>query len=307
MTNATSHHAAMSVPHRDAASGSARPGFCQAKPVWRLNGGPRQVRSPRRKWVFGSLVAIALAALPGVAAAQPAQPADRDWSLTLGAGAGLVPDYEGSDDWEIRPLPVIRADWRDTLFVDGLSAGVRTRFADDRVTVGAIARYDFGRDESDNGALRGLGDVDGSVELGGFVRGQVDIFTAGLTVVQDVAGGHDGLLAEGEIGIAVPVDRRIRLTAMASATYADDSYMQSLFGVDAAQAARSGYTAFDPSGGIKDVGLSAGGTYLVTDRISIGTRLSYTRLLGDAADSPIVDQAGSADQIAGILFVGYAF
>lgn len=255
---------------------------------------------------LAGLVAIALASLTGLAVAQPAQPTDRDWSLTLGAGAGLVPDYEGSDDWEIRPLPVIRADWRDTLFVNGLSAGVQTRFAD-IVTVGAIARYDFGRDESDNDALRGLGDVDGAVELGGFVRGQVDIFTAGLTVVQDVAGGHDGLLAQGEVGIALPVDRRVRLTATAAATYADESYMQSLFGVDAAQAARSGYGVFDPGGGIKDIGLSAGGTYLVTDRISIGTRLGYTRLLGDAADSPIVDQAGSADQIAGIVFIGYRF
>jgi hypothetical protein len=72
----------------------------------------------------------------------------------------------------------------------------------DGFKAGPIARYRFGRDEDDNNALDGLGDVNDSIELGGFLKYEIGIWSAGLTVAQDVAGGHEGLVAEATAGVA---------------------------------------------------------------------------------------------------------
>lgn len=87
----------------------------------------------------------------------------------------------------------------------------------------------------------------------------------------------------------------------------DDDYADSRFGVSSQEALTTGLAAYDPSGGLKEASLSVRSIMSFSPRYGIFTRLAYTRLLGDAADSPIVDQAGSIDQaFAGAgLFVSF--
>ena len=65
--------------------------------------------------------------------------------------------------------------------------------------------------------------------------------------------------------------------------------MESFFGIDAQQSANSGLQNHDAEAGIKDVNLSVSVGYPISKRWRVGTMLEYKRLLGDAADSPIVD------------------
>jgi len=81
--------------------------------------------------------------------------------------------------------------------------------------------------------------------------------------------------------------------------------METYFGISPAQSARSGYDVYEADGGFKDVGVTLGLDYMFTERIGIGGRAQYKRLLGDAADSPIVDNEGSADQFLSTLFLTY--
>ena len=228
------------------------------------------------------------------------------WSIIVGGGGAYAPDYEGSDDYEFQPFPFASITYDDFIFIEGTSLGVNL-LNFDGFKAGPIARYGFGRDEDDNNALDGLGDVDASVELGGFLKYEVGIWSAALTVAQNIAGGHDGLVAEASTGFAVPLTETLRSSVEASATWADGNYMESYFGVSSSQSAKSGLSPFDAGGGFKDVGITLGLDYMITDSIGIGSRAQYKRLLGDAADSPIVDDKGSADQFISSLFLTYRF
>jgi MipA family protein len=76
----------------------------------------------------------------------------------------------------------------------------------------------------------------------------------------------------------------------ASLKYADSNYMQSYFGVTPAQSAASGLKAYQPSAGFAaaKVGLTAGTP--LSREIFVFANLSLQRLLGDAANSPVVSK-----------------
>lgn len=242
-------------------------------------------------------------------AAEPPKP---DWSLTLGGTLGYVPKYEGASKYEFRALPYVDASYKDVVFVRGLAAGanllnVRGPRPGDGLRMGPIVRYGFGREESDDGALRGLGDIDSSIEVGGFMNYGAGNLIADLTAVKDVAGGHEGVLVDAGIGLRANVSPRTRGTIRASTTWADETYMGNVFGISPAQSARSGMRVHDAGAGFKDIGLSLSLSYAVTQNWSVSGRVAYSRLLGDAADSPIVADRGAKNQVGTFMTVAYGF
>lgn len=58
---------------------------------------------------------------------------------------------------------------------------------------------------------------------------------------------------------------------------------------------------------LKDAGVTFDLDYNLTENWGLTGRLGYKRLLGDAADSPLVEDRGSADQLSTGLFVNYKF
>lgn len=226
------------------------------------------------------------------------------WSIVIGGGGAYAPDYEGSDDYEFQPFPFASIVYDDFIFVQGTSLGANL-LNYEGLKAGPIVRYSGGRDEDDNNALDGLGDVDDSIEVGGFVGYELGIWSAALTVTQDVAGGHEGLLAEMSTGVAVPLSETVSSSIEASATWADSNYMDAFFGVSGGQALRSGYARHEADAGFKDVGIAVGLNYMVTETITVAGRAEYKKLLGDAADSPIVKDEGSDDQFFTGMFLTY--
>lgn len=78
---------------------------------------------------------------------------------------------------------------------------------------------------------------------------------------------------------------------------ADTTYMQNNFGVSAFEAqANGGLNTFYPKAGIKSVGFVLGATYQLSDTTSLQVYDKFDRLVGDAANSPIVTNLGSANQ-----------
>lgn len=108
-------------------------------------------------------------------------------------------------------------------------------------------------------------------------------------------------------GYAYSITSRLKARAELSTTWADKNYNEAFFGVTAAQSQRSGLRRHQPEGGFKDAGLSLDLDYSLTDHWGINGRVGYKRLLGDAADSPLVENKGSADQFSGGLFLTYRF
>ncbi len=104
---------------------------------------------------------------------------------------------------------------------------------------------------------------------------------------QDIFGEHEGAL----IGLGLAYLTRPRddlaLALRGGITWASDDYMQSFFGVDATQSARSGIAAFAADSGVKDVDLGSTLTYFITRQWFARGIAKLEFLLGDAADSPI--------------------
>lgn len=261
--------------------------------------------------VLGLAVAApALADEPKGAGGKPS-----DWAFKIGAGMMVAPTYEGSKHYEVQPLPMLEVSWRDTVSLspkDGLKVMLRP-LGDKGFSVSGGVGYWGGRkegaDKDHDDALRGLGSLSGNAvgRLGLDYRYKA--VSAGLHLARDIGGDRDGMTATLKGGYRIYQDKAFKVNAELSSTWADDNYMESLFGVTSAQSARSPkrYAVHDAGAGLKDVkvGLNAG--YAVTSSVDLFVRAEYGRLLEDAADSPIVKNSGSENQMSGGLGLVYRF
>lgn len=247
---------------------------------------------------------------------------DRDkWDVRVGLGVGVSPKYEGSDDMEVGPMPMIDIEWNDTIYLnpfDGLGAKL---YQGRDFTVSGGVGFDPGRQESDSSDLRGLGDVDGAATVNLNFEYELGPITPYVSVEQAL-GGSDGLGATVGVEAMVPVallTGRMDMNDMKdmddgpngpalsfglSADWVDDNYMESYFGVNAAQSGRSGLAQHTAEAGFKSVNAEIGVMYPINKQWAVNGQVGYSRLLGDAADSPIVKEEG---QISGGVFVAYSF
>ena len=254
------------------------------------------------------VVAIALSADPHSVAA-----ADVDWALR--AGIGTRPDYEGSEDYEPVPIGGVRATWDRNLFVDfsgthGSGGAPRLRanvVADDFLQFGPLLQYRLPRGDVDNASVDALPNVDGALELGGFFGFEEQGWQGQIAFAQDVCGTHDGFLIEVSTGYTAELAERLSLGLLVATTYASDGYMGTYFTVDTADAPSAGLDAYDADKGFKDVGGTLSLTWRIpgSDHWGLGGVLSYFRLVEDAADSPVVDEVGSPDQVFAGLMVTF--
>jgi MipA family protein len=229
-----------------------------------------------------------------------------DWRVTIGGGALYRPDYLGSDEYEVLPLPLFDLRYRDRFFLstrDGLGANL---LDNPNLRAGPVLKYRHRRDQDDNHALRGLGDVDAAGEAGGFVHYDLRPFSAGAEVRQGF-GGHDGVVGDFFVAWSTLLGGRTRITAGPNLTLGSSDFTDTYFSISGSQAARSGLRAYDADGMFMSYGLGATVTYRLSDAWSVGGFAGIDRLAGDAADSPLVEDAGSATQARVGLSIGYSF
>ena len=126
-----------------------------------------------------------------------------------------------------------------------------------------------------------------------------------VEVLSDVGDTHEGTQISFGPSYSYSPTEKIRLGVSAEATYASDGYNETYFGIDADNASRSGLSQYDAEGGMKDVSVGVNATYLWDENWSATAVAGYTQLIGDAADSPIVEDEGSAGQ--GMVGVGISY
>jgi outer membrane protein len=83
--------------------------------------------------------------------------------------------------------------------------------------------------------------------------------------------------------------------------------MNTYFSVDSGDAARSGLKEYDADSGFKDVALDLSADYNIYENWSVTGLFQYTRLVGDAEDSPVVDDEGDENQFFAGFLVKYSF
>jgi outer membrane protein len=258
-------------------------------------------------------MALVLSMAAGAASAEEAKEEQSPWRVVLGAGVQSRPEYVGSDKDEVQALPVINIQY-GRFFLGGVPGGGGGMggglgahlFQNDTWDFGAIVTGDLDkpREEQDDARLRGMGDIDGTVRAGGFASYRLGWLTLSSSVLSDVGGKDQGTIASFDAEFAYRPTPRLSFTAGPGLMWADDKYLQTYFGVNADQAARSGYSQFAPESGAAIIRLNLGAQYELTKHWGVGARITASRLQGDAADSPIV---ADENQNSYAVFVRYRF
>jgi outer membrane scaffolding protein for murein synthesis (MipA/OmpV family) len=263
---------------------------------------------------------IAVAVTAGVLLSLPARAnAEGERSVTLGGAVLVKPKYEGSDEHDVLGIPIIIPrlsapsdnpstfqSFRQRVNFRGLD-DIRVRvLGGERLQAGVVTGYITSRDQSDGELLRGLGDIDGGLVLGAYTGFSLGAFEFDAAILDKVTGDDSGY----ELRFGVETERqltaRTKIVARVGTTVASDDYMQTYFGVTPAQATRSraGLPVYSPDAGIKDVYFELGGELALGERWLLKAGGRYGRLLGEAADSPVVE---SENQLSGVLGMGYRF
>lgn len=228
----------------------------------------------------------------------------KDWSVSIGAGSFVSPEFEGGDEYDFTPVPYLDVKYKDRVTFnpfDGLRFNALTN---DEMTLGVGLGADFGRDDDDADRLRGLGDVDPTLEGQLFAQYRYHMASAQIKFANDLGDGHDGYTVEMVAAYALPVSKQLFLTPSIRTTYASEKYMDSYFGVNETQSARSGLAQFDSENGFKDVSGNVFARYALDGNWALNGFAGYSRLIGDAADSPVTE---SENLFRAGTFVSYSF
>jgi outer membrane protein len=231
------------------------------------------------------------------------------WALNgmVGLGVGAAPDYEGSEDTTGVPLFLFQHNYDSGRFVKLMGPNLKVNLiADKQFSLGPVLNYRFERDDVDNNQVDSLDKVDAAFEAGVFGGVNIDNLLFGLEFLADVSDEHDGYLIQANAGYRWKVMPELTLTPGVFATYADDDYMDTYFGVNPGnRTSKTTMPNYSADSGLKDVGINLVAHYTPWEQWGIMGMASYKALLNDAKDSPIVDDEGDDKQFMLGLMVTY--
>ena len=258
---------------------------------------------------------------PAVEAAE-----DKDF-LTLGTGVITVPSYEGSDENIIIPELVVRGSVSGfkffsrgpALYLDVLRDQAPGRSID--VGFGPVVGVRLDRtDLIKDPQVKALGELGTAIEVGGWVgvtktgviTSDYDLLSARVDARWDVNGAHGSYIVTPTIEYGTPLSEKTFVGASVIAEYVGNDFADYYFNIDAAGAQASGLSPYgDANDGFKRAGVNLLATHAITGDLTKGLTavalVGYYRMLGDFADSPIVAEAGSADQFIAGLGLTYTF
>lgn len=263
-------------------------------------------------------LAAGFAASPALAQSEPTagqlptpeEISTRD-SLTIGLGAAVTPDYEGSNDYRIIPAGAIRGKYKGIsfstrgtyLFVDVIPGGGKLEL-DAGPIVGV--RMNSRRHIEDD-VVEDLPRLKRAFEVGGFagvsfhgLTNPYDTLALRLDVLHDIGNAHESTTFTPNLEFSTPLSRTTYLGASVGAEFVANRYADYYFGITPAGSLASGLPVFNPDGGMKNwkLGLllnqSLSGDLL--HGFSIFGAGQYSRLVGDFKRSPIVSDRGSPNQ-----------
>ena len=217
------------------------------------------------------------------------------WSFVLGAGVGVLPKYQGSSSLRILPVPLVEARYGDRFFVSGLGGVGVNVVALPEVHLGVAVAPDFGRSEGSDARLSGWGHIGPGAAGKLFAESRIGPLR-GLVGIRHEFGASNGTLADLGVSVGVPLGDRLILTGGPTLTWADGQYMRAYFGINQGQLAaasndRVATAVFTPGSGFRDLATSLAAIVILDQHWSVRTFVRGAVLLGDAANSPVTQQA----------------
>jgi len=254
-----------------------------------------------RGWIF--LAGFLALGLPGAARAS-----DENYSDFVGAGVIHMPGWLGSNHYRYQwaPFAQVAIDKTVTLSTsDGLTVDFIHR---DGWQGGLYGNYTWGRSHDDLGPrLAGIVDsLSPRINGGGYIEYHPnEAMNFGASLSHDTQGA--GAYLDVYFDTGLPSFWRIEHSMQVQWQAMNAAAMRRFFGVTPAQAAQLGTNAWHPGAGGQQIELEYDALLPVTRRTGVLLSLEYIRLLGDAADSPLVRRYGSANQLSTSLAYVYRF
>jgi outer membrane scaffolding protein for murein synthesis (MipA/OmpV family) len=188
------------------------------------------------------------------------------------------------------------------LFWNAIEEG-RLRFA-------LVAQFDPGRKDKDTSTvnptpgdkrLAGMGNVQSSTEAGlGIGYGPL------MVVARQSLSERGPKGAQVDMSLEMPwsLSDRLGLRFAVGATWANRDYMQTYFGVTAAQAQATSFPVYTPKSGCRKVEASVGAEYAMASSWKLQANVGFSQLGDDAAASPLVGRRTGA---SAALAMAYEF
>lgn len=257
-------------------------------------------RFPPAAGYFQTVLSATILLTTVILPTQTALAADGD-HLTFGLGAGIVPRYDGSDEQRVTPVPFLDAQYGRFFARSGEGLGLKL-LQTPQFTAGVGLNWMKGYDRDD--VPDGIGKLSDALGARIFVSTHFSGAVVTLSATQAVTKSERGLLANARLSYPYDITDRFKVVPGVAINWANAKYMKSYFGIDSEQAARSGLSKYHPSAGFKDASLRVGFNYELSKNWNITGAVGVSRLLGDAADSPLVKRK---TQVIGALGVTYDF
>lgn len=228
-----------------------------------------------------------------------------------GVGVGWYPKYIGSKDLGFGAVPFARVSWGEHYLEIAGTYGALNLLNHPNWRVGPAGVVRLGRNDVGNDAVNDLPDIDPSLNLGAFVGYDLpasadprDRWWFGGTITQNVTDQQGGYVASASIRRWLPVGRYGVLGLAAGLDYGSADYMDTYFSVSPSGSMKSGLPAYEADQGVRDAQALVIFMQPLSPKWLAGAGVLYTRLLGNAADSPIVSDEGTRDQF--VFGVGLA-
>ncbi|AUT57877.1 hypothetical protein C2L66_38955 [Paraburkholderia caribensis] len=234
-----------------------------------------------------------------------------DYKITVGGGFDVAPRYLGSDEYHFIPVPYLNVVTSSGVYVD-TDRGVGYKLhLPHNFYLDMNLNYVAGRKDTDetfqsgSDALRGLGNTPSALDA--TVTAGYRFATVGsLSVAADLPLSNRSIGDAWQAALEVPVlvAGPNVVTSKTVAHFGSQTYNQTMWGVNATQSAASGYRQYAVGSGFDSVDFDLIWLHRFNQHWSLETKGGLTRIIGDAAHSPIVQRSLSLN--VGTV-MGYSF
>ncbi|MDX2235274.1 MAG: MipA/OmpV family protein [Hyphomonadaceae bacterium] len=242
--------------------------------------------------------------LPGYQKDVESREGGDDWAIVVGAGAAYGPKFVGAEDSETVAFPYLSITYRNRFFLDARQGLGFFAINNEDGVAGIAVGAGPARDSKDDRRLfDGVDDIDSGAALRVFGSKTLGVVEASGAVTR-TSGDVEGTTLDLGLGTGLPLGETTFVGLSVGATWADEDYLNGLFGVTAAQAQRRAtqrltqpnltpLRAFEPESGFHQASVELSFTHVMAEKWVLTASVGYSQLLGDAADSPFVREVGA--------------
>ncbi|WP_168788408.1 MipA/OmpV family protein [Paraburkholderia aromaticivorans] len=260
-----------------------------------------------------------IAAVASVVVLQNAIASPIDLSNALpnffGGGVGSTTEYAGAKDRIVGAVPGMRYvtngghlfEWYGTYAQYDFGSVTGFQW-------GPALALRLGRHDVDDPVVAQVHSVATTLEGGGFVGyeyshvGTLPYRLRGeMTVVTNAGVVYTGARVSLNTSAWFPLHARVFVGGGLGATWVSGGFNETYYGVTAQDSAKSGLSAYTPGSGLNQLTSWIAAIYQISPSWYAGAMVYYQRLMDEAANSPIVSQRGSRNQITYGVGLAYAF